>query len=178
MDQYSNSTIIQFYNLNGESFSNSFQITFNQDLFHNFGVRAAYKTDDVQTTYNGIIQQKPMVAKNRALLNLFYATENEHWKFDYTVVWEGKKTLANTSGEDEHGNHLSYSPDFFVMHFQVTKIFKRFELYGGGENLLNYMQEHPIINPQNPFSNTFDASQVWGPIEGRRIYAGLRYSIK
>ncbi len=178
MDQYSDSSRILFYNLSGKSFSNSFQITFNQDLFHNFGLRAAFKTDDVQTTYNGIAQQKPLVAKNRSLLNLFWATENEHWKFDYTVVWEGKKKLANTITDSEFGKLPAESPDFFVMHFQVTKVFKRFEIYGGGENLLDYRQKHPIINPQNPFSSAFDATQVWGPIEGRRIYAGLRFAIK
>jgi len=178
MDQYSDSGMIQFYNLSGKSFSNSFQVTFNQDMFDNFGLRAAYKTDDVQTTYKGITQQKPLVAKNRALLNLFYSTGNQHWKFDYTVVWEGKKKLVYTATDTEFGKLPVESPDFFVMHIQVTKVFKRFEIYGGSENLLDYSQKHPIINPQNPFSNSFDATQVWGPIEGRRIYAGLRYNIK
>src|SRR6185436_12725486 len=178
MDQYSDSGMIQFYNLSGKSFSNSFQVTFNQDMFQNFGLRAAYKTDDVQTTYNGITQQKPLVAKNRALLNLFYSTGNQHWKFDYTVVWEGKKKLANTATDAEFGKLPVESPDFFVMHIQVTKAFKRFEVYGGAENLLDYIQKHPIINPKNPFSNSFDATQVWGPVEGGRIYAGLRYNIK
>jgi outer membrane receptor for ferrienterochelin and colicins len=178
MDQYSDSAMIQFYNLSGKSYSNSLQVTLNQDLFENFGLRAAYKTDDVRVTYNGITQQKPLVAKNRVLLNLFYATGNQHWKFDYTIVWEGKKNLANTVTDTEFGKLPSVSPAFSVMHIQVTKAFKRFEVYGGGENLLDYRQKHPIINPQNPFSNSFDATQVWGPIEGRRIYAGLRYNIK
>jgi hypothetical protein len=141
-------------------------------------LRAAYKIDDVQTTYHEVTLQKPLVAKNRALLNLFGSTGNEHWKFDYTIVWEGKKKLPGAPEQAEPGELSSFSPDFFVMHFQVTKVFKRFELYAGGENLLNYKQKNPIINPQNPFDNSFDASQVWGPIEGRRIYAGLRFSIK
>ncbi len=178
MDSYSDTASILFYNLSGKSYSNSFQVTFNQDLFENFGLRAAFKTDDVQTTYMGVTRQKPLVAKNRMLLNLFGATANQHWKFDYTVVREGKKRLANTATDAEFGKSASESPAFFVMHFQVTKIFKRFELYGGGENLLDYRQKHPIINSQNPFSSSFDATQVWGPIEGRRIYAGLRYSIQ
>jgi hypothetical protein len=64
------------------------------------------------------------------------------------------------------------------MHLQVTKVFRRFELYAGAENFLDYRQEHPIINAENPFSNTFDATNIYAPIDGRRIYAGLRYSIK
>jgi len=37
------------------------------------------------------------------------------------------------------------------------------------------VQENPVINAENPFSDTFDATQVWGPIQGRRFYVGLRY---
>ena len=79
-------------------------------------------------------------------VDLFYSTDNQHWKFDYTVVWEGKKKLANTATDAEFGKLPFESPDFFVMHFQITKVFKRFEIYGGTENLLDYRQEHPIIN--------------------------------
>lgn len=178
VDQYSDSASIQFYNLKGKSYSNSIQVTFNQDVFDDFGMRLAYKIDDVKTSYNGISEQKPLVARNRALLNLFFSTQNQHWKFDYTVVWEGKKKLANTVADAEFGKLPAESPEFFTMHFQVTKTFKRIELYGGAENFLDFRQKHPIINPQSPFSNSFDATQVWGPIEGRRIYAGLRFSIK
>jgi hypothetical protein len=78
----------------------------------------------------------------------------------------------------ENGKLPDESPAFFVMNFQITKVFKRFEVYWGLENILDYRQLHPIINGNNPFGNSFDATQVWGPIEGRRIYAGLRFSIK
>ena len=178
VDQYSDSTSILFYNLKGKSFSNSFQVTLNQDVIENGGIRLAFKMDDVQINYNGVTEQKPLVAKNRALLNLFFSTSNQHWKFDYTVVWEGRKKLARTVSDTEFGNLPQESPDFFVMHIQLTKAFKRIELYGGVENVLDFRQKHPIINAQNPFSNAFDATQVWGPVEGRRIYAGLRFNIK
>ena len=178
VDQYSDSTSILFYNLNGKSFSNSFQVTLNQDVMENAGIRVAYKVDDVQINYNGVTEQKPLVSKNRALVNLFFSTSNQHLKADFTVVWEGPKKLARTVSDTEFGSLPSESPNFFVIHAQLTKVFKRFEIYGGVENLLDFRQKHPIINAQNPFSNSFDATQIWGPVEGRRIYAGLRISIK
>jgi hypothetical protein len=178
VDQYSDSISVHFYNLKGKSYSNSLQITFNQDLIDNLGIRLAYKTDDVRASYQGIVEQKPLVAKYKALFNTFYSVSNQHWKFDYTLVLEGPKKLANTSTDVENGKLPDESPSFFVMNFQVTKVFKRFEVYGGVENILDYRQLHPIINGNNPFGNSFDATQVWGPIEGRRIYAGLRFSIK
>ena len=98
-------------------------------------------------------------------------------RFDYTVVWEGKKRLVNSIVDDIYGKLPEHSPEFFFMNAQVTKVFKRFELYSGAENILDFRQKHPIINADKPFSNEFDATQVWGPVDGRRIYFGLRFSI-
>jgi len=177
VDQYTETSVVHFYNLDGKSNATSFQIMVNQELWKQLNVRLAYKKDDVEATYNGIVEEKPLVARDRALMNLGYETPNHHWRFDYTFVWEGKKRLVNTFEDEEFGKLPDYSPDFFVMNAQVTKVFKRFELYGGAENILDFVQEHPIINPDKPFSNEFDATQVWGPIDGRRIYAGVRFSI-
>jgi hypothetical protein len=169
---------VHFYNLDGKSSATSFQIMVNQELWKQLNIRLAYKKDDVEATYNGIVEEKPLVARDRALMNLGYETPNQHWRFDYTLVWEGKKRLVNTFEDMEFGSLPDYSPDFYVMNAQITKVFKRFELYGGAENILDFVQEHPIINPEHPFSNEFDATQIWGPIDGRRIYMGLRFSIK
>ncbi len=177
VDQYSEISVVHFYNLDGKSNSTSFQVMLNQELWEQLNIRLAYKKDDVEATYNGQVEEKPLVARERALLNLGYETPNKHWRFDYTLVWEGKKRLVNTFDDHHHGPLPDYSPDFFVMNAQITKVFKRFELYGGSENILDYVQMHPIINADMPFSNEFDATQVWGPVEGRRIYLGLRFSI-
>ena len=72
------------------------------------------------------------------------------------------------------------SPDFFLLSGQITKSWKDglFELYLGGENLLNFRQDNPILGSNDPFGNYFDASMVWGPIFGRNLYAGMRYKIQ
>ncbi len=178
VDAYSDSSAILFYNLNGKSYSNSMQFTFNYELLPRLDVRFAYKLDDVKSTYQGILQDKPLVSRNKALANIAYATSNEHWKFDYTLIWDGQKKLPITREHAEHGQANSYSPDFYIMHAQVTKVFKRFEVYGGCENLLDFTQHQPVINSENPFSNEFDASRIWGPVDGRRVFAGLRYKIQ
>ena len=54
---------------------------------------------------------------------------------------------------------------------------KRLAVYAGVENILNFRQDNPIIDADNPFGNEFDASMVWGSIFGRNIYAGLRWKI-
>ena len=178
VDAYSDSSAILFYNLNGKSYSNSIQFSLNYELLPRLDIRLAYKLDDVKSTYQGILQDKPLVSRNKALFNIAYATSNEHWKFDYTLIWDGQKKLPLTRQHVDHGQVNSYSPDFYIMHAQVTKVFKRFEVYGGCENLLDFTQHQPVINSENPFSNEFDASRIWGPIDGRRVFAGLRYKIQ
>ena len=64
------------------------------------------------------------------------------------------------------------------MNAQITKKFRKFDVYLGCENLLNFTQKNPIIAVDNPFGLNFDASMIYAPIDGRIIYAGLRMSIK
>jgi len=71
-----------------------------------------------------------------------------------------------------------YSPQYVILHAQVSKRFKWFEIYVGGENLTDFRQEDPILAPDDPFGPNFDASMVWGPLLGRRFYAGIRYTLK
>ena len=166
-----------FYNLDGKSFSNSFQAQFDYELFPRFDLRIAYRWFDVQTTYGSELLKKPLVANHRAFMNLAYETKNK-WIFDYTVSWQGDKRLPNTDGNPTNLRLVENSPSFFLMNAQVTKQWeKKFHLYAGVENILNYTQSDPILDSANPFRNYFDASQVWGPIFGRNIYAGLRYFI-
>jgi hypothetical protein len=55
---------------------------------------------------------------------------------------------------------------------------KRLEIYGGIENLLGFTQNDPILASEDPFGPYFDSSLIWGPIFGRKFYAGLRYRIQ
>jgi outer membrane receptor for ferrienterochelin and colicins len=176
VDTYSDSTRIQFYNLDGKSYSNSLQFTLNLELKYSLALRLGYKIEDVKSTFNGVLEQLPLVAKNRALGTIAWSTKDEHWKVDYTLSWEGTKKLQNTYTMND-GVANDYSPSFVVMNLQVTKAFRKFEIYGGAENLLDYRQEDPIIHPEDPFGNSFDATNIWGPVQGRRIYAGIRMSI-
>jgi hypothetical protein len=65
------------------------------------------------------------------------------------------------------------------MNAQVSKGWNdNFEIYLGGENLLNFRQDNPILAADDPFGDFFDSSLVWGPVFGRKLYVGLRYRLK
>lgn len=169
---------INFYNLQGKSFSNSIQAELNYELLPKFDVRMAYRWLDVQTNYDGLMREKPFVAKHRAFINLAYETANK-WKFDYTAQWLSKKRIPDTQSNPATMQLPAYSPDYVQMAAQITKSFsKKWDVYVGGENLTGFRQKNPIIDAANPFGQYFDASMIWGPVSGRMIYAGLRYIIR
>ena len=65
-------------------------------------------------------------------------------------------------------------PAYPQLNLQVTREFRHFSLYVGGENLTNYRQPNPVVNATNPWAATFDPTLVWGPVHGIMAYAGIR----
>ncbi len=175
---WENADEIAFYNLNGESYSNSLQVQFDYELLPNLDIRMAYRYYDIKTTYNDVILQKQLVAKNRAFINLGYETENE-WNFDFTMNWIGEQRIASTQTNPVGLRYRDKAPDHFVSNAQISKRWnKKFSTYIGGENIFNFRQDRAIIDSDNPFGNNFDSSLVWAPIFGRNIYIGLRFTIE
>jgi outer membrane receptor for ferrienterochelin and colicin/copper chaperone CopZ len=169
---------ILFYNLAGKSYSNSLQVELNYQPIQKLDVRLAYRWLDVKTDYSGTLLQKPLIAKQRAFINIAYETNN-HWKFDYTTQWFSKKRLPNTNSNPVDKQMQSYSPSYIQMSGQITKQFgSKWDVYIGAENITNYKQKNLIISADQPFSQYFDASLVWGPVNGRMIYAGMRFKLK
>ena len=169
---------ISFYNLDGKSYSHSLQAEYSIELTKSFELKAAYKWYNIKTTYDGILKDKPLAPKNRVLINLGYITNFDKWKFDITGHWYGVSRIPSTEGNSEENVITSKSKAFYTLNGQITRAFKKFEVYSGVENILNYKQNNPIIASNNPNGSNFDASLVWGPVMGRNIYFGLRYKIK
>jgi hypothetical protein len=71
-----------------------------------------------------------------------------------------------------------FSKQFNLYNAQITKRFRHFDVYLGGENMLDYKQYNPILDANTPDSPIFDASLIYAPINGRMIYVGFRYKIK
>lgn len=182
-DQFSSSDAVYFYNLRGNSTANSLQATFTYEPMLGFTTKFAWRFDDVRTDYLEFKDiTKPLIARNKFLVNMAYQTPSEKWRFDATLQWEGPKNLPMAAGHmhgaDDHATEISESPSFYQLMAQITRVFKVWEVYVGAENLLNYTQHQVILGTENPFGNNFDATQVWGPVMGTRIYAGLRLNIQ
>lgn len=169
---------VYFYNLDGKSYSNSFQTGLTFEPIERLEINTAYRFNDVVSTYNGEQKQKPFVKKHKGLATFSYSTEKNQWQFDITNQFVGKSRLTFTGNNPVEYRKRDYSPTYYVLHTQVTRVFKNLEVYIGGENLTGYKQNNPIIAANDPFGDYFDTSFVWGPITGRKIYAGLRFTLK
>ncbi|MDE7141864.1 MAG: TonB-dependent receptor, partial [Muribaculaceae bacterium] len=60
---------------------------------------------------------------------------------------------------------------------QVTRNFRHWAVYIGGENLTNFRQPDPIKGASDPWGPDFDATMVYGPLQGAMVYVGFRYNI-
>jgi hypothetical protein len=169
---------VYFYNLKGKSYSHSAQAELIFYPLQSMEITAAYRYNSVKETINGELRNKPLTSQHKAILNLSYATRYERWKFNITAQLYSNQRLPDTYLNPEMYQLPKQSPTFMTFNAQVTKKFKYIEIYLGVENFTNYTQKHPIIAPENPFGEYFDASMIWGPISGAMGYTGLRLNLK
>ncbi len=169
---------VYFYNLNGQSYANSYMVQLTVEPLKRFTVLLAYRVSDVKVTENGVLREKAMVNHYKGLVTLGYATKFDKWKFDVTTQFIGKARIPDTDQIPPDLQRPGYSPSYIQLLAQVTRKFKYFEVYLGGENLTNFTQKDPVTESHAPYHTHFDTSMVWGPIVGASVYAGLRWSLK
>ncbi len=177
IDKEQDNSKIYIYNLDGQSYSNNLQIEAKYELLPRLDVVAAFRINDVMMTFDHELMREALTPRYKGLFTLSYMTRMKKWQFDFTAQFNGPSRIPSTAGNPEPYKRPAESPFYTILNAQVIKYFKKWELYVGGENLTNYTQEDPIIAADDPFGPYFDASDIWGPLVGIRIYAGVRFVI-
>jgi outer membrane receptor for ferrienterochelin and colicins len=178
-----------FYNsstFGQKPFANSAQIELNLMPIDRLELKIAYRYFEVKQSLGKLLNQpifldKMFVNRDRVLFNVGYAMPFDKWKFDLTVQWNGKRRIPNLSPTYVHTSYenmpIVFAPAFFNVNAQVSRSFRRWDVYLGGENLNNFTQKDPIVLPDDPFNKRFDGGMAWGPVIGRMIYFGTRYKL-
>ena len=174
MDQ--STSEIYIYNLDGQAYSNSIQIEMLWEPVKNLDLVLAYRWNDVRVTQQEELVRKPLVNRYKGLLNLSYATNLRKWQFDFTTQLNGDARLPDTQ-MNPNPDYPETSPVYTIVHAQVSRFFRKWSVYAGVENLTDFVQKDPIIAWDDPFGKHFDSSMVWGPIMGRKLYAGIRLTL-
>lgn len=168
VDGVQGSHTVSFENLDGRSYSHTFQVDATYPFLAGLTATAAFRYTDARTTYDGVLRHRPLTSRFKGLLTLGYKTPMELWHFDVT---------GHLNGHGERYDHTPY-PTFFQLQAQVTREFRRFSIYLGGENLTGYKIDQPIRHADNPWAADFDATQIWGPTEGAMAYIGIRWKLE
>ena len=168
---------VRFYNLDGKSYSNNYQVELSYQLIDRFDVTVAFRFTDVKTQYGDKLLSKPLNSKYKGLLTFSYSTEENSWLFDASFLLNGDGRIPSTKQNPIEYRREDNFPAYLIVNAQVTKKISVFDIYLGAENLTNYKQINPIIAATDPFGEYFDASMIWGPIDGTKFYIGVRLSV-
>lgn len=175
VDYDSDSRQIRIDNLAGRSYSHTFQVDATYPFFKGFELTAAWRYNDVRTTYGGLLLRKPLTGRYKGLLSASYKTPLGIWQFDANLQLNGggrlpKAYLLADGAPSWAENYHAYEQ----LSAQVTRWFRHFSIYVGGENLTNFRQKCPIISADAPWSGDFEPTLAWGPVQGTMLYAGIR----
>lgn len=177
VDMDSNPHAVYFRDLNGRSYSHTVQVEATYPLIQDMSITAAYRFTDVKVDYGQGLVQKPLTSRHKGLVTVGYAPMMGLWQFDVTCSVTGGGRMPSPYRMADGG--LSWEPEYKAypqLSAQVTRNFRHWAVYVGGENLTNYRQQRPVIGGENPWGTGFDATMVYAPLHGANVYVGFRYT--
>ena len=178
VDQEGNPWTIDIYNNYGPSRTHTAQIDLTWTPIQRFDVFATFRYTDSRYTINNhgtpTMVERPLVSRYKALINLQYATNMRKWTFDFTAQLNGPARIPTQSGDLKDS---TLSPIYPMLFAQVSRRIKKWEIYVGCENILNYKQHSPIIMADDPYNPAFNSSLIWGPLKGTKGYIGVRWNL-
>ena len=204
-DYETNPNQIIYSNLNGYAESKGISLNIEMGFTNSLRITTGATFMNVSitnTNENGkrVTMQQLLTEKWTGTWTVSYFFRPLRLTADYTGNIYGKMKLPLLSDLDPRD---SYSPVWSIQNFQLTKkIINGLEIYGGVKNLLNwtpaknapfliarshdpfdknveYGQDGKVIpTAENPYALTFDPNYVYGPNQGRKVFAGIRYEIK
>lgn len=192
---------IIYNNLNG--FAESKGVSINTDIAFANGLKviAGVTFMNVDIVANKVRTQQLLTEKFTGTWAISYKIKKLNLSIDYTGNIYGPMRLPLLGSLDPR---QPFSPTWSIQNIQFTfSGFKRFELYGGIKNLLNwtpFKTNNPfliartndpfdkdvqyntngqiIATPNNPYALSFDPNYVYAPLQGLRVFVGLRYNLK
>ena len=189
-------------------FSHNWQVEATMEILRGWTMTAACRYTDVkQTTFNTVanewqLRDKPLQNKFKGIITTSYQTPLKTWQFDLTAQFNGEGRMPDgfvvpTGSKqyftDEYGQiYHKWYPQLLG---QVTKFFRTWSIYLGAENMTNFTQDNPIVGERlsgdkamrqeakgagfvNPYSANYDASMIWAPIHGWKLYVGFRWALE
>jgi outer membrane receptor for ferrienterochelin and colicins len=188
-DFLTNNTQIIYDNLSGHAVSKG--VSLNSELAFTFPLRlhlgvTLMDVYQVQQEAESARERIPQLHAPRVsgTFALSYQMKQLGLTLDYTGSVKGPMHLP----VQENDFRPAMSPWFSLQNLQATKaVGERLEVYGGVKNLLNFLPRDPLMRPFDPFDRqvdvdnpngySFDTEYNYAPMQGRRFFVGLRYTL-
>ena len=198
-DYESNTNLILYDNLNGHAVSKG--ISLNTDLSLSNGLKFLVGATAMENTIteNNKTEQQMLTEKFTATWAISYTIQPWNLLLDYTGNLYSPMRLPLLGELDPRP---AMSPWWSIQNIQMTYSgFKKFEIYAGVKNLLNWTpnkstpfllarshdpfdknvdydaQGKVLATPENPYALTFDPSYMYAPNQGIRGFLGIRMKI-
>lgn len=171
---------IIYQNLDGYGISRGIALSLNHDFDFPLNVKlGATAQQAYQVTENAqgqeirsAIEFAPIFSGNTSIS---YAWKKPKVKMTYTARVMGPQKLPEF---EEPFQKPTQSPWYSIHHVKVNKrLLHALEVYAGVKNLFDWTQPSPLIDPENPFSDRFDTIYVYGPLQPRRFYVGVKWHL-
>ncbi len=187
-------------------FSHNWQVEASMEILRGWTMTAAFRYTDVkQTTFNTLVNEwqlrdKPLQNKFKGIITTSYQTPLKTWQFDLTAQFNGEGRMPDgfvvPEGSKQYmmRNGYIYHKWYPQLLGQITKFFRTWSIYLGAENMTNFTQDNPIVGERrevkgerhggesmglvNPYSANYDASMIWAPIHGWKLYLGFRWALE
>ena len=197
---------ITLYNMRdvegAQYFSHNWQVEATMEILRGWTMTTAFRYTDVkQTTFNTSaneyqLRDKPLQNKFKGIITTSYQTPLKTWQFDLTAQFNGEGRMPDgfkiPEGSNQYRIHNGYIYHKWYPQLlgQVTKFFRTWSIYLGAENMTNFTQDNPIVGERleakgdghggfvNPQSSNYDASMIWAPIHGWKLYLGFRWALE
>ena len=196
-------TLYNMHDVEGAKyFSHNWQVEASMEILRGWTMTAAFRYTDVkQTTFNTAtneyqLREKPLQNKFKGIITTSYQTPLKTWQFDLTAQFNGEGRMPDgfqiPEGSNQYRVHNGciYHKWYPQLLGQITKFFRIWSIYLGAENMTNFTQDNPIVGERleakgdkqggfvNPQSANYDASMIWAPIHGWKMYLGFRWALE
>lgn len=150
------------------------EITF--EPISTLSLMAAWRFTDVRNNYGRGFESAPLLSAHKGLFTINFSPMMGIWQFDLSCSLNGAGRMPKPFIMSD--GSLSWPERFkayVTLNAQITRNFRHWSIYLGGENLTNYRQPNAIIGADNPWGANFDATMIYGPLHGANVYIGFRY---
>lgn len=169
---------INVYFTNQRMYADNVQLEAKFSPVKGLDITGAYRWSRNMQPLAGKMQERPLTAAHKGLVAVSYTTPKRSWQFDANVQFCGGGRIPTTAENPEPYQRDSRFKPYQLYNLQVTKWFKQWSIYAGGENISNFTQKNPIIAAEEPLSPYFDSSLIWGPLMGWKVYLGVRFRLE